>query len=108
MAAAAPAAKDQKAPADANPLSSTAGVVPPAGAAHLKDLRDTKLDEKSFVGLLGKLMGEVEHHLMNRPPKHVPQESMAGRHVLDALKPYSGPKYASFLALPSHSPACIR
>ncbi len=59
------------------------------GSGSHSALRNAKLDEAQFVSVLGQLMGEVEKYLMNKPPQYIPQESMAGRHVLAALKPYS-------------------
>lgn len=47
------------------------------------------LDRERFLSVLEKLIAEVEPHLMNQPPKYVPQESMAGRHILKALEPYT-------------------
>ena len=48
-----------------------------------------ELNTKRFVNLLTKLIGETEY-LQNNPPKYVPQEDRAIKHLLEALAPYSG------------------
>jgi len=46
------------------------------------------LNKDRYVSLLEKLIGEVEF-LQNNPPKFVPQEDKAIKHLLEALKPYT-------------------
>ncbi|EFJ48310.1 hypothetical protein VOLCADRAFT_81178 [Volvox carteri f. nagariensis] len=47
-----------------------------------------ELDEKHFLDLLEKLIGEAGL-LQNNPPEAIPKEDRAGRHVLDVLQPFS-------------------
>eukprot|EP00271_Cylindrocystis_brebissonii_P006292 TRINITY_DN189_c0_g1_i1.p1 TRINITY_DN189_c0_g1~~TRINITY_DN189_c0_g1_i1.p1 ORF type:complete len:435 (-),score=75.46 TRINITY_DN189_c0_g1_i1:458-1762(-) len=46
------------------------------------------LDEKAFLELLGKLIGETKH-LQNNANENVPVEDRAARHVLEILQPLS-------------------
>lgn len=46
------------------------------------------LNTERFVELLRKLVAETPR-LQNKPPELVPQEDLAGRHVLEALAPYT-------------------
>jgi acetylornithine deacetylase len=46
-----------------------------------------ELNSERYVQLLEKLIGETEF-LQNNPPRFVPQEDRAVKHVLEALKPY--------------------
>jgi len=46
------------------------------------------LNKDRYVSLLEKLIGEVEF-LQNSPPKFIPQEDKAIKHLLEALKPYT-------------------
>jgi acetylornithine deacetylase len=46
-----------------------------------------ELDDKRYVSLLENLIGEAEF-LQNNPPRFVPQEDRAVKHVLAALQPY--------------------
>eukprot|EP01133_Synstelium_polycarpum_P019701 gene19701-23594_t len=47
-----------------------------------------ELNEPRFLALLTKLIGEAET-LQNKPPELIPVEDNAGRHVLEALKPFT-------------------
>lgn len=51
-------------------------------------MANAELPRENFLGLLEKLIAETPH-LMNSPPEHVPQESLAARHILAILKPLS-------------------
>ncbi|KZV53276.1 acetylornithine deacetylase [Dorcoceras hygrometricum] len=46
------------------------------------------LNKDSFVGLLGKLIGESKY-VQNNPPELIPEEDRIVRHVLDVLRPFS-------------------
>lgn len=47
-----------------------------------------ELNEERFLRLLEKLVSEGEY-LQNQPPHFVAREDLAGRHVLEALRPHS-------------------
>lgn len=49
-----------------------------------------EFDDARFLELLGKLIGETKDHLVNHPPKQVPQEAKAEQHVKKALEKYCG------------------
>lgn len=51
-------------------------------------LKDFTLNESRYVSLMEKLIGEVEF-LQDNPPKFVPQEDRAIKHLLDLLTPHS-------------------
>lgn len=47
-----------------------------------------EMNEERFLGLLGKLIGEVET-LQDNPPDLIPREDNASKHVFDILRPHS-------------------
>lgn len=48
-----------------------------------------ELQKESYIPLLAKLIGEAESVQNNPPDGLIPIEDNVGRHVLDALNPYS-------------------
>ena len=46
------------------------------------------LNDERFVGLLEKLIGEVQY-VQNNPPKFVPEEDKIIKHLLELLSPHS-------------------
>eukprot|EP00123_Amoebidium_parasiticum_P015306 comp22886_c0_seq1/m.36173 comp22886_c0_seq1/g.36173 ORF comp22886_c0_seq1/g.36173 comp22886_c0_seq1/m.36173 type:complete len:441 (-) comp22886_c0_seq1:546-1868(-) len=53
-------------------------------------LEQLALDKDEYISLLSKLIGEARY-LQNSPPKYMPEESRAARHVLKELEPYTQP-----------------
>lgn len=47
-----------------------------------------ELNKDRFLQILTGLIGQTEH-LQNHPPKHVPQEDLAGKIVLEMLEPHT-------------------
>jgi acetylornithine deacetylase len=47
-----------------------------------------ELDTQRYVALMTNLIGETEF-LQNNPPKFIPQEDRAIKHLLDVLNPHS-------------------
>lgn len=54
-----------------------------------KDLAPMEFDEKAFVALLGKLVGESKNLQNSEAQGLIPQEKLSAGHVLEYLKPYS-------------------
>ena len=56
--------------------------------SQMAELADWTLDSERFVTLLGKLVGEAES-LQNQPPRYVPREDNAARHIIELLRPHT-------------------